>query len=370
MTKIPWKESNLALIGTELDHKIKAAAAAGEPQWDGIGEAVSLNVWRIEQFRVVPWPRAQYGSFYTGDSYVVLNSYKKNDETDALAHDIHIWIGKESSQDEYGTAAYKMVEADEKIGGAAIQHRETQGHESPLFTSYFGTLKYLSGGAASGFTHVEPTVDEPHLYRIKGTEKAMALTQVPVAKSSLNDGDSFLLFANNEKVWVWHGSAANPDEKARANSLGENMCTRGTVVTLDPEHGDTDEAFWAYLGTSGEIGPEQDDDDTVDEFTPLLFKLSPEPAEQVAQGEPVKFGFGRTQSKIDKSMLSSSDVFLLDAGWEIFVWIGPQAALKEKTSAVAWADAYCMGDSRTADLPLSLVKAGYEPSDFSAYFVE
>lgn len=85
----------------QLDHKIKAAAAAGEPQWDGIGESVALKVWRIEQFRVVPWEPSKYGTFHTGDSYVVLNSYKKNDETDALAHDIHIWIGKESSQGMY-----------------------------------------------------------------------------------------------------------------------------------------------------------------------------------------------------------------------------------------------------------------------------
>jgi gelsolin len=259
-----------------------------------------------------------------------------------------------------------MVEADEKLGGAAIQHREVEGHESTLFRSYFKTVKYLQGGAESGFNHVEPSVDEPHLYKIKGTDKSMSLTQVKLSKSSLNDGDSFLLFANNEKVWVWHGRSANPDEKARTNSLGENMCSRGTVVTLEPGQ-DEDEAFWTYLG-SGSIGPAAGDDDTVVEFTPLLFKLSDEPAAQVAKGEPVKFGFGKAHAKIPKSTLSSSDVFLLDAGWEIFVWIGGDAALKEKVSAVAWADAYCHGDSRTADLPLSLVKAGYEPSDFSAHF--
>jgi Gelsolin repeat len=56
-----------------------------------------LKVWRIEQFRVVAWDADKYGSFFTGDSYVVLNSYEKED-SDALGHDIHIWIGKESSQ--------------------------------------------------------------------------------------------------------------------------------------------------------------------------------------------------------------------------------------------------------------------------------
>jgi len=164
--RIPWKESNLALVGSELDHKIKAAAANGEPQWDGIGETTGTKVWRIEQFRVVPWAAEKYGKFHKGDSYIVLNTYKRGDNP-KLLHDVHIWIGSESSQDEYGTAAYKMVECDDKLGGAPVQHREVEGKESPLFSTYFdGPLMYLEGGVDTGFTHVEATATEPHLYRI------------------------------------------------------------------------------------------------------------------------------------------------------------------------------------------------------------
>jgi gelsolin len=36
--RVPWKESNLALIGSDLDHKIKAAAAEFEEQWQQVGE--------------------------------------------------------------------------------------------------------------------------------------------------------------------------------------------------------------------------------------------------------------------------------------------------------------------------------------------
>jgi gelsolin len=91
-----------------LDKQIKQATAEGESAWEGIGEKPGLKVWRIEKFRVKPWPEDRYGEFHKGDSYIVMNSFKKG-SSDALSHDIHIWIGAESSQDEYGTAGKNTI---------------------------------------------------------------------------------------------------------------------------------------------------------------------------------------------------------------------------------------------------------------------
>lgn len=98
-----------------MDQKVKAAAAEGEEAWDGIGKKVGIYVWRVEKFLIKPWPKNQYGQFFRGDSYIILNSFGSDPKN--LQHDIHIWIGSESTQDEYGTAAYKMVEADDYLGG-------------------------------------------------------------------------------------------------------------------------------------------------------------------------------------------------------------------------------------------------------------
>lgn len=59
--KICWKDSNLALFGSELEKKIKAASAEKEPAWDGLGNEVTFRIWRIEKFVVKDWPKRKYG---------------------------------------------------------------------------------------------------------------------------------------------------------------------------------------------------------------------------------------------------------------------------------------------------------------------
>src|SRR5512142_2160260 len=123
------KDSNVELIGSDIDHKVKYASAASEPAWNNgvVGVSPGLLVWRIEQFEVIAWPKDRYGTFYDGDSYIVLHSFKVGKEEDAkLGHDVFFWLGAHTSQDEAGTAAYKTVELDEFLHGAAVQHREVQ----------------------------------------------------------------------------------------------------------------------------------------------------------------------------------------------------------------------------------------------------
>ena len=161
----PLEESNLAHIGSDEDKAARERAAKLEVNWEGCGEKPGIEIWRVENkrteggapdFGINKWPTSRYGEFYSGDSYIVLET-RKDKESDALEWDIYFWIGSESTQDEYGVAAYKTVELDDLLGDAPVQHREVQGMETEefmnLFDKYHG-IRYLDGGIESGFRHV------------------------------------------------------------------------------------------------------------------------------------------------------------------------------------------------------------------------
>ncbi len=141
-----------------------------------------------------------------------------------LSHAIHFWLGAETSQDEAGVAAYKTVELDEALGGGPVQHREVQGHESQLFLSYFkafGGIHYLPGGVSSGFRHVEHDQHPTRLLHLKG-KRTVRCNEVPVALSSLNNGDVFIL-DKGLTIYLFFGANANRHERAKGIEVASRL---------------------------------------------------------------------------------------------------------------------------------------------------
>lgn len=166
-------------------------------------------------------------------------------------HDIHFWLGEETSQDEYGTAAFKAVELDDELGGAPVQHREVQDHESSLFLSYFkGGIKYLPGGVKSGFVHVDPEDVEKRLFIVKG-KRNIKVKQVELELSSLNKDDAFILdLGKGNEILVFFPKGASRMERFKATTAAneirdEDHAGDATVEIID----DDPERFFAALGS-------------------------------------------------------------------------------------------------------------------------
>jgi gelsolin len=332
-------DSNIANLGTDLEKKVREAAAHKEPAWEHAGQHVGLEIWRIEKFQVKPWPKDQYGSFYSGDSYIVLNTWKKAGN-DALHWDIHFWLGEHTTQDEAGTAAYKTVELDDRLGGAPVEHREVMGYESTLFLQYFhDNIRIMSGGVETGFRHVKPEEYRPRLLHIKGKKKVRCLEVNRVA-ASLNSGDCFLLDLGL-KILQWNGSKSGGIERNKAGSLARAMDDerggKAEVVVL--QEGEEEAIFWDNLQggkgpvKSAEHGGADDDEHQHDK---KLFRLSD------ASGS-MKF----TEIKpISRAALDSKDVFIYDVGNEVFTWVGKAASVNEKRLALDYATRYLSTHNR------------------------
>uniref|UniRef100_A0A8R7R941 HP domain-containing protein n=1 Tax=Triticum urartu TaxID=4572 RepID=A0A8R7R941_TRIUA len=135
-----------------------------DPAFRGAGQKDGLEIWRIENFKPVPVPTSSHGKFYMGDSYIILKTTAL--KNGSFRHDIHYWLGKDTSQDEAGTAAILTVELDAALGGRAVQYRESQGNETEKLLSYFRPcIMPQPGGVASGFNHVEVNEQE-HVTRL------------------------------------------------------------------------------------------------------------------------------------------------------------------------------------------------------------
>jgi gelsolin len=354
-----WKDSNLALFGSDTEKAVKKDAAKTEPAWQGAGEEVSLKIWRIVKFQVTEWNKEEYGHFFNGDSYIVLNTYKPDPDSEELAYDLHFWIGSQSSQDEYGTAAYKTVELDTYLDDKPIQHREVEGYESELFKSYFPKgITLMAGGADTGFNHVTPEEYTPRLFHFSGSGRAVIVTQVPAAKTRLTQGDVFVLDLGLT-IYQWNGSGASAFEKNKAMEYIRDLkVTRsGKAIKTEVLEGESVSDEHPFMQALNE--PDQHEDFQVGEVDtePQLYKVSD--ADGSLDFEKVKSG------AIDQSDFNTQDVFILESPKSCFVWVGKGASSSEKANSMGYAHNHMM---KTANplRPIIILKEGQENDDFRA----
>ncbi|TFK52331.1 actin depolymerizing protein [Heliocybe sulcata] len=338
LTKYNIEDTNIALLGSDLERRVREHAGDKEPAWDSAGKGPGLEIWRIEHFQIVEWPRERHGTFYNGDSYIVLHTFKKSEQTDALAYDLHFWLGRETSQDEAGTAAYKTVELDDHLNGAPIQYREVQGYESSKFLSYFPRFITRSGGISTGFHHVSspPPEDVKRLYRIQASHSVshsrLIVREVPVAASSIVEGDVFVLDQGN-KIAQFNTKQSVGKEKFKAAEfvqfLASERQSQPDVIVYD-EGSSGAGIFLSEFGLEA-VPPASGARQVTEDTPPTLYRLSDNSGE---------VQFERIGELDGLSSLSSNDAYLIDHATAVYVWIGKEASLNERRLAMQYAQKY------------------------------
>eukprot|EP01125_Pyxidicula_operculata_P018879 TRINITY_DN676_c0_g6_i1.p1 TRINITY_DN676_c0_g6~~TRINITY_DN676_c0_g6_i1.p1 ORF type:complete len:1235 (-),score=418.69 TRINITY_DN676_c0_g6_i1:44-3748(-) len=332
--------------------------------FQGVGVKAGLLIWRIEQFEAVPWPEELYGKLYSGDSFVFLRTIR-----DSGPHEIYYWLGSESTQDETGTAALKVIELNEKLGGMCVQYREVQFHETPRFRSLFPHgIEYMAGGTESAFHHVDHDHYETRLLHCKG-RRNVHVTPVEVSYTSLNSGDVFIL-DTKDAIWQWNGRSASRREKSRAlqtvQRLRESRGGKPEIHVVEQGQEDSEaDRFWIELGSSGPIkgeGEVESDDfyDNIKSSSTKLYRVSD------ATGE-LKVELV-SNSPLEQKMLDSNDCFILDIGTQLFVWIGKDCTDQEKSQSVIHASKFLTETGRPSWAPVTTIREGAEIPIFKEQF--
>lgn len=341
---------------------MSSSVKAVDPAFQGAGQKPGTEIWRIEDFLPVPLPKSDYGKFYSGDSYIVLQT--SSGKGGAYLYDIHFWLGKDTSQDEAGTAAIKTVELDLALGGKAVQHRELQGFESDKFLSYFKPcIIPLEGGVASGFKKPVEEEFETRLYVCHG-KRAIKMKQVPFARSSLNHDDVFIL-DTKDKIYQFNGANSNIQERAKAleavqflkDQYHEGKCDVAIVDDGNLQAESDSGEFWVLFGG----------------FAPIARKVISEdeviPEETAAKLHSIEDGkVQELEGELTKGKLENNKCYLLDCGIEVFLWFGRVTQLEDRKAACHVAEDFITSQKRPKTTRVTRVIQGYETHSFKSHF--
>ncbi|XP_073158303.1 villin-4 isoform X1 [Henckelia pumila] len=332
-----------------------------DPAFQGAGQKAGIEIWRIENFNPTPVPKSLHGKFFTGDSYVILKTTAL--KNGGLRHDIHYWLGKDTSQDEAGTAAIKTVELDAALGGRAVQYREVQGQETEKFLSYFKPcIIPQEGGVASGFKHIEAEEHQTRLFVCKG-KHVVHVKEVPFARSSLNHDDIFILDTKS-KIFQFNGSNSSIPERAKAlevvqyvkDTYHDGKCEIAAIedgkLMADAESGE----FWSFFGGFAPLPRKTNSDEhKSSDVAPRLFC--------VEKGEAVPV----EADSFTRELLDTYKCYFLDCGTEVFIWMGRNTSLTSRKAACSTADELLHSLDRSKSHIIRVIE-GFETVKFRSKF--
>ena len=341
-------------------HSNPTAAAEARMPDDGQGEVI---VWRVEDTKLHQIKSHKMGQFFTGDSYLILYTYNKNNKE---AHIIYIWQGLKSPDLERGHSAALAVEMDHHFNGEPVQIRVEQGHEPRHFLEIFKGKFIIHNGGYDHQTKMSTESTETRMYHVKGnTTYNTKAVETANNASRLNSNDCFVVLPrkSSEPSFVWCGKGSNGDEREMAKTICKQLSIKNQPIEVLAEGHET-KTFWHLLGGKTDynqiVADTDDDPDTFDDYQGRLFECSNASGEFLIE-EIINF---------QQDDLDTTDVMLLDA-WEcIFMWVGLEANEEEKMKSVQAASDYLNTHpaGRNPKTPLITIKQGYEPYNFTGWF--
>lgn len=321
---------------------------------DGTGE---LKVYRIDSDDIADIPKRFGQVFHSENCYIIHYQTFASSNGASIKNILYLWIGRHCKQMDKTTGELFLTEMFDHFNTNVAQIRIHEGMEPPHFLQLFkGKLIILNGPDLSR------KFPSTFILKVVGNSSYTAKAIQVTSRTSHSPTDCYIIKAVSGTVWVWcgHGSTGDSREMAKgiAGMVGEpNIVMEGAEKEEFFES--VGEKCLAQLKTTTHLS-EISLGSAWDKSRVNLYLSS------LIQGQiqlEQIFAFNQMD-------LTPENVFLLDAGSIIYVWLGSMADIVQKQAA--WVIALHLISihpiPRNLTVPVAVIKQGHEPITFTGFF--
>ncbi|KAJ3153885.1 hypothetical protein HDU89_008750 [Geranomyces variabilis] len=326
-----------------------------------LADRISLQVWICQRsdtggapLGIVP--ATEHGIFYSRETYLALNRFRAKGEGSASGREAaigYIWLGAESKSTERAAAALLATTLEKQHAARLV--RVEEGKEPADFVSMF------TGGAIvrRGSRTTSPSEKAMFHFHRSGTGPVRCAETIWSA-NALSSLDSFVLLTKGQ-IFIWHGTQSPPNTRAAARQACTNLSSQSPAEVVE---GAEPKALQRALDLSSRKTRQSNPGIAPAVSRALrLFRVS-------------HVSGGPTAEEIDPFMaadLSPGNVYILDAGTDVFLWVGAEARrdrhadVKLGLETVLAYTTFANQQGRALP-PALVVMAGSEPQAFRAAF--
>lgn len=332
---------------------------------DGSGD---FKIYRVDGTNLTEMPRSSHGAMYSGDVYVLLYQLIMTDNLKDVSVKLHyvayLWIGRNSTINDKSNGGNSITDIIDRLGKSSIQVRIHEGHETPHFLQIFKGRLIIFNGRSIEYESRGKNIREPRTYVLKivGNSTYSAKAVQVSSKTIYTSNDCFVLKTSDRDVWVWCGHCSTGDTREIAKSVGSSLGEYALVI----ESNEPDE-FWMALSDKVAQNFHKIRANSVIQSPKNISNVKPSLFVAFLENEQIKLnqiiGF-------EQKDLAPEDIYLLDSGSMVYIWIGNLSPISERN--MVWSIAsYLIAKHPTArdpQTPIALVKQGSEPPTFIGFF--
>lgn len=273
---------------------------------------------------------------------------------------LYLWLGSGAKQMDKTTGELFLEEMFDHFNTNVVQIRVHEGMESPHFLQLFkGKLIILDGNDPCNTTRKLPA---SFTLKVIGNStystKAIQIT----TKSSHLPTDCYIIKSSSGIVYVWCAAGSTGDSREMAKSIAGMIGEPNLVM-----EGAENEEFFVNAGENF--------------LTQLRSKAPAETNSLISAWEKARVSLWVTnliQGQIqleqifafEQKDLTVDNIYLLDAGSVIYVWLGKSVDSEQRQAAWIMAlhfiSTHCI--PRSLKTPICVIKQGYEPISFIGFF--